>query len=90
MSDGMLLDVDGGTERAAATVDKIDPVSKLSLVDLQAIKAKTERVRQLSLEIFTKASVQDLLPPRHKTSLGSKAFVEREESLKELNFMPGL
>lgn len=48
----MLLDVSGGFERAAASGDKIDPKSAtyVAIDELQAIKIKTDSVRQFSLK----------------------------------------
>lgn len=66
--EGMLLDVSGGLRRARASGDKTDTKSKLKLSELEAIESKTDLVRQFSLEIFTKASVQDLLPKPDATS----------------------
>ena len=92
MTDGMLLDVDGGLSRAKSSSDGTDSTSGLPLRKLDAIKAKMDKVRHFSLKIFTNACVQDLLPNPGTISCEDAArdFIGTPGSLKRLNFMPRL
>ncbi|CAN0448666.1 unnamed protein product [Pylaiella littoralis] len=96
MNVGMILDVGGGLAGAEASSDGIDPVSKLGIEELGAIKSKADRALDFALKIFTGSSVRDILPvpdvigDEGKRSKPAEEFIKRPGSLKELNFMSDL
>ncbi|CAM9977681.1 unnamed protein product, partial [Pylaiella littoralis] len=60
--EGMMLDVNGGLADAEKSLDGIDRHSQLGREELLRIKRDTDRVRDFSLEIFTRSSVRGILP----------------------------
>lgn len=86
---GMIWNVHDAVARANMD-GRIDPESEMTITKLIRIKNRVETLRDLSLNIFTSAAVEDTVPATFWPVYESehlRKFAQTSGSLKELNFL---